>query len=100
MVIQENHERLLRHFYFLQDDLREFLIYTLIVFPILGAKHGTRVRDMAKRPDSFVREPLIVSLLLFLREPHAPERVARMIGRKAQPVIRVDGFPVRISGAS
>src|SRR5258706_12394595 len=96
MVILDKHERLLRHFDFFQHDLREFLIYTLIVFPILTAKHGTRVRDMAKRPDSFVREPLIVSLLLFLREPEAAERVARMIGRNAQPASRVYGFPARV----
>src|SRR6266853_6116869 len=99
MVVLDQHERLFRLFDLLQYDLREFLIHALIVFPILRAKHRTRMRDMAKRPDSLVREPQIVSFLLFLGEPEAAECVTRMVRRNAQPVICIDGFPVRIRGA-
>ena len=99
MIILNQNERLLRIFDFLQHGLREFLIYTLVMFPVPGPKHGPCMSDMTERPNSLVREPQIVSFFLFLGEPQAAERVVRMIGGNAQPVICVDGFPIRIRGA-
>src|SRR5579864_1061051 len=98
MVVLDQYKRLLCTFDFLQHGLRKFLIHALVVFPVSSAKHGARMGHMAKRPDSLVCEPQIISLLLFLCEPEAAECVMRMIRGNTQPVIGVDGFAISVRG--
>ena len=90
MIILNQHEWLLRAFDLFENGLRKFLIHALVILPIAGAKNGTRMRDMAERPDSFVRETEVVALLLFLREPDAPQCVMRMIRWNSNVVLCVD----------
>src|SRR5262245_37311645 len=52
--------------HFTADRVGEFLIYGLILPPIFGAEYRTRVRHVAKRPQAFIRKPIVVSLLLLL----------------------------------
>src|SRR5262249_13952764 len=59
----------------------------------------TRVRDVAKRPESLIGEAEIESLFLFRRKPEASECVARMVGRNGDVVVLVNGVAVGVSGA-
>ncbi len=98
MVILNQHEWPVCAFNLFEDCRCKFLIHALVMLPIRGAKNGTRMGNMAERPNSFVREAEIVALLLFLRQPETTQGVVRMVGRNAQAVLRIDGLPVGIRG--
>src|SRR5262245_7648319 len=80
----------------IENGLRKLLIDVFVTLPIRGAKNGTRVSDMAEGPNSFVRETIVVALLIFLREPDAPQRVVRMIRWNSHVVFCVDHLTIRI----
>ena len=77
----------------------ELAIDVAVMPPVFGAEHRPRVGDVAERPDSFVGESIIEAALLFRREPDAPQRVLRMVGRHADMVERVHCLAVRVAGA-
>src|SRR5271155_1525092 len=55
------------------------------------------MRDVAERPQSLVREAVVIAFLFFLGEPHPAQRISRILGRNAETVEAVDGFAIRIT---
>src|SRR5688572_15223334 len=53
----------------------EFLVDSIVVFPVLRAERGPGVRHVAQWPDPFVGEPVVVALLLLFTEPDSPDHV-------------------------
>jgi hypothetical protein len=45
------------------DDLSEATIHVLVVLPVRRAEYRARMRDVAKRPESFIGEAEVVALL-------------------------------------
>src|SRR6202158_2343612 len=99
MRILPQYNRCLRRFHLLDGRIGEAAIDFLISDPILGAKDGASVRDVAQRPDAFIGEAFVVALLFLGAEPDAAQRVAGMVGGNAKMVLGVDGFAVRAAGA-
>src|SRR5215471_14859768 len=54
---------------------------------------------MAERPQTFIRESIIVAFLFFLGEPYTPQRVLWVIGGDRQAIVLVYGFTVGIATA-
>jgi hypothetical protein len=96
MIILDEHHRFLFTAHFVQQHSGEFPIHRLVVFPVLGAKNGPRVRDVAERPDSLVGEAEIEPLLFLFTEPDAAERVLGMIRRDAEAGFLFGGGASRI----
>jgi hypothetical protein len=53
----------------LEDDLCEATIHLTVGIPVLHAKDGADICDVAKRPQRLIREAVVVALLLALAEP-------------------------------
>ena len=71
-------------------------VHLLIMQPVLRPKGGTRVRDMAKRPHSFVGEPFVVAFVLLVGQPDASQCVTWQIRWYTQAIRFVHGLPVGI----
>ena len=97
MIVLHQNERLLRIRDLLEHRIGEFTIDLLVVFPVLRAKDRPRVRDMAKGPEPLVGEPEVVAVFLFMAQPYASERILRLSGRHAQPIVFVDRFAIGIA---
>src|SRR5262249_41658205 len=78
IILHEDHRiRLTRSLF--KKCFGEAAIHGLILVPILGAENRTSMRDMAQRPQTFIGESKIESLLFLRSEPNAAKRVLRMI---------------------
>lgn len=98
VVVLDQHARFFNPVDFLQNGGREFLVDGLVGGEILGSEQGTGVGDVTEGPETFVREPVVVAVFLLLGDADAPESVKRIVGRHAQPVLVVHGFPVGVAG--
>src|SRR5258707_3673349 len=94
MIILHQDNRQIRGFHLLDGGIGEAAIDFLISDPIFGTKDGTSVRDVAERPDAFVSEAFVVTLLFFGAEPDAAQSVTRMVWWNAKMVLGVDAFAV------
>ena len=50
--------------------------------------------DVAQRPESFVREAIVVALLFLRRKPHAANHVGLLAGRHLDPSVPVGAFAI------
>ena len=82
VILHQNH-RLFGVLHFFEQGIGELTVDGLILFPIVGSKDRTRVRDMTERPDSFIGEAVVISFLFFLGEPNSPQRVLGSSGGTA-----------------
>src|SRR5437763_10500730 len=71
----------------------------LIEFPVFRTKNRPRMRDMAERPQAFIRKTLIVAALFFGSKPDAPQIVTGAIGWNAQAVLIIHGIAIGTSRA-
>ena len=71
VIILDQNYRARRVFDFLQHRVGELAIDLLIVLPVVGAKNGTRMCDMAERPKALIGEAVVIALLFFLAQPHS-----------------------------
>ena len=55
------------------------------------------MRDVTQRPDALVREAKVVAGFFFRCEPHAPQRVLRLIDRHTKPIVRIDGGAIGVA---
>src|SRR5213080_1737728 len=78
-------------------NLRLTLTYCSVARP----EDRAYVRDVAERPDPFVREAVVVAGFFVRRKPHPAELILRIIRRRrhGQAVVRVDDFAVRVPAA-
>src|SRR5215472_6848214 len=67
VVVLNQHEWPVRAFNLFENCFGKFLIDALVALPIRGPKNGTRMGNMAKRPNSFVREAEVIALFIFFR---------------------------------
>ena len=56
------------------------------------------MRDVAQRPETFVGKAEVEALFFFLGQPHAAQRVLRMIRRNAHAVVFIHGVAVGVAG--
>ena len=54
---------------FLQDYFCKILIYFFIILPIIISEYWTRMRNMAKRPQTFIRKPIVKMPFILLGKP-------------------------------
>jgi hypothetical protein len=66
-----------------EDGRGELLVHRLVVCPVLRAKLGTGVHDVAERPQPLVGEAQVVARLLFLAQPDALQQIARVVLRQS-----------------
>src|SRR5436309_1957288 len=90
-------ERRFGALHFFQNDIRKPPVDSLILHPVLRTKDGTRMRNVRERPQSFIRKPLVVALVFFVGEPHAPQGITRMIGRNTQMIANIHHFAVSVA---
>src|SRR6267378_4533947 len=62
----------------LENDVGKTTIDFLILHPVVRAKDGAGVRDVAERPKPFVRKALVVALIFVIGKPDAAQGVTRM----------------------
>src|ERR1700723_2887867 len=98
IILHQNHGRF-RAAQFFDHDFREFFIYALILQPVIGTEKRARVRDVAERPEPFVRETVIVAVFFFLGQPDASQRVVRIVRRHANVVVLVDSILISVARA-
>ena len=67
MIILDQHDRICFAGDFVEHGSGEFLVDSLIGFPIGCTERRPRVRDMTEWPQAFIREAKIEPALLFLR---------------------------------
>ena len=53
--------------HFFQQGVGKLPVHVLVVLPILGAERRTRVGDVAERPQTLVREAVVVALFFLFR---------------------------------
>ena len=99
VIILDEQRRLLCACHLLQHCLGKLPVRLYIVLPIERPEQRPRVSDMAKRPQAFVGEAVVVALFFFLVEPYSPQRVLWLVGWDGQPVILVNGLAVGIPAA-
>ena len=92
MVILHQHDRVVGA-RLVGDDVGEAAIHRLVMLPVRRAEDRARMRDVAERPETFVREAEVITLLLLLREPHAADAVRRLA--RAAPSRGRAGRPCR-----
>jgi len=97
VIILRQQNRRFRPLHFLQDRVGKPPVDFLILQPVFRPENRPRMRDVAERPQPFVRKSLVVAFIFFIAEPHAAQRVTRMIRRDSQPVVRINNFAVRVS---
>ena len=93
MIVLHEHDgiggrRLLGH------GSREFPIHLHVVFPIRCSERWSHVRDVAKRPQAFVGEAVVVAGLLRLAEPDPPQLIVGRVGRHGDAIVPVDHVPI------
>jgi hypothetical protein len=98
LVVLHQHHRLAAAD-LVQHRLGEAPVDLAIVFPVGGAEQRAFVRQVAQRPQALVRKAVVVTLLLFARQPHALERVARILGRDREPAVGVGTGAIGVAGA-
>src|SRR3954447_8590826 len=54
VIVLDQHERPVYSGNLIENGLRELLIDSLVTLPVRSPKYGTRMSNMAERPDSFV----------------------------------------------
>ena len=89
LIILRQQDRRFRAFHFIEHRVGKVPVGLLIIQPVLRPKYRARVRDMAKRPDSFVGEALVVTLFFFCRQPYSPQRITWPVRRDAQAIMRI-----------
>ena len=97
VVILHQHHRVFRVRHFLQQGIGELPIHFLVMLPVVRAKQRPSVRDMAERPQAFVGEPVVISLLFFFGKPDAAQSVMRIVRRNRQAIMHIDGIDVAVS---
>jgi len=94
VVVLDEHDRVAR-LRFREHGIGEFPVDRLVVLEVLAAERRPDVRDMAEGPEAAVGEAVVVALFLLLREPDAPQRIGRLLGRDANMIV-----PVRLGSRS
>ena len=72
MEILDQHDGIIG-FGFLHDGQREPFINFLVLLPICGPEYRTHVGQMAKRPDPFICEPIVIAGFFFRGDPDSPD---------------------------
>ena len=98
VVILDQDARLPEPLQFAQRGLCERPVGLFVVGPVLRPEQGPGVGDVAEGPEPLVRKPVVVALLLVLREGHPLERVERILGGDLDPVPFLDDVPIGIPG--
>ena len=98
MVILHQHNGILRAC-LVAHRFGEASIDAYVLLPVGGTEYRAHMRDMAERPQAFVGEAGVVALFLLFRQPHATQRIARLIGRHAQPIVPIHGLAVGAAAA-
>ena len=84
---------------FFDHRIGEAAIHPHVLMPVRIVELRARIGDVAERPQRVVGAAVVVALLFFRREPHAPQRVRRAIGRHAQAAARIGGFAIGAAAA-
>ena len=61
-----------------------------VVIPVTGAEDGADVGNMAKRPQAFIGQTIVVAGLLFGGQPDAANLVGGFFRRYADAIMRID----------
>src|SRR5215469_1468223 len=99
MIVLYEHNGLFGILHFFQRGLSKLAIDFLVVLPIRQAEDGPGMRDMAKRPQALIGETIVITFFFFGAEPHAPQRIVRIVGGYPQPVFGVDHLAVGVGAA-
>ncbi len=97
VVVLNEQQRVLTAFHLFQHGVCELAVCVLIALPIRGTKRRTRMRDVAQGPEPLVRKSVVIAFLFLRAQPHAPQRVFRLVGRYDQAIVRINCFAIRIS---
>src|SRR5438093_1714880 len=98
VVLGQKH-RLFRAVHLLQDGLRKLPVCLLVMLPVGKPKNRPRVRNMAKRPEAFVGETVVIAFLFFFCKPDSTQAVPRFLGRNPHAVMRIDRLAGSIAAA-
>ncbi len=84
---------------FRRHHLGELGVHLLIGAPIAGAERRPHVGQMAQRPEALIGKSVVITLLLFLRQPDAAQGIGRIVGRHPDLIVSIHGLAVRGAGA-
>src|SRR3954451_1562345 len=99
VVVLKQNDRAFSVRHFFQQGVGKFPVHFLVVLPIVGTEQGTRVSDVAERPQTLIREAIVVALLFLFGEPNPAKSVMRIVGRNRQAVVDIHSIDVGIAGA-
>jgi hypothetical protein len=92
VVILDQHQPVIARF--LRRHFGEPAVDRGVGRPVRLPKNRPRVRGVAKGPETFVRESVVIALFLFLGEPYPPENVLGRLGRHAETPLGIRAFPI------
>src|SRR5579862_6157098 len=97
MIILNQQQRLFLVGHLFEHGIGELLVDGAIRLPIGRTKNWTRVRNVTKWPEAFVRKSEVITFLFILGEPNSSQSVFRIIGRNPQLIIGINRFLVRVA---
>src|SRR5437764_13952475 len=99
MVILNEQHWIARKPHFFEDRVCEFDIGLAVVVPIGSSKQRSSVRNVAERPEAFIRKTVVVAFLFFFRQPDTAQHVLGLLWRNRQSIIGVTRFLISITTA-
>ena len=85
--------------YLVQNLAGELLVYGFIGFPVRGVEDRLGVGVVAQGPQGRVGEPVVISPLFFLGQPHQTQSIGRVVRGDLNPVLIVHRIPVALAAA-
>src|SRR5579875_2059921 len=98
MIILYQHERVFGS-RFLCDSVGETFVDVHVILPIGISERRPNERDVAQRPQTFVGEAVIITVLLCFAQPDAPQRICRSARWDVYAVAPIDRFAVGAAAA-
>src|SRR5438309_1294238 len=99
MIVLYQHNGMLGARHLFEQGIGKLAIDFTVCFPILSAKDGARVRDVAEWPEPFVGEAIVVAFFFLLGEPDAAKSVLRLFRRHTQAIVGIHGVMIRVTRA-
>jgi hypothetical protein len=96
VIILDENPRVQAALQLFQGRLGEFPVHRFILAPVLGPEGRAGVGDVTEGPKAFVRESVIIPLLLLLGKPDPLQEVLRVIRGNPDLVLIIHDFPVGV----
>ena len=93
VIVLHEHDRA-RAGNLLEHDVGKAPVDGDVLPPVALIEDRPRVGDVAQRPERVVGDAVVVAVLFLRLQPHAAQRVLRLVGRNREPARRIRRFEI------